>query len=153
MCTIPSRSAVKFIRGLVCRFGVPNCIITDNGSQFTSRLFREYYQSASIKICFVSVAYPRSNGQAERANPEVLKGLKTRSFNAKLEACSKKWLDNLQSIMWSIWTTATNPTGETPFFLVYGAEAILPTDVKFGSPRVLAFNEIHQEDLIKDCLL
>jgi hypothetical protein len=37
--------------------------------------------------------------------------------------------------------------------LVYGAEAVLPTDVKFGSPRVLAFNEIHQEDLIKDRLL
>jgi hypothetical protein len=55
--------------------------------------------------------------------------------------------------LWSILTTATKPTGETPFFLVYGAEAILPTDVKFGSPRLLAFNEIHQEDLIKDHLL
>jgi hypothetical protein len=65
-------------------------------------------------------------------------GLKTKSFNAKLEACSKKWLDNLQSILWSIRTTAIKPTGETPFFLVYGAEAVLPTDVKFGSPRVLA---------------
>jgi hypothetical protein len=37
--------------------------------------------------------------------------------------------------------------------LVYGAEAVLPTDVKFGSPRVFAFNEIRQEDLIKDRLL
>jgi hypothetical protein len=37
--------------------------------------------------------------------------------------------------------------------LVYGAEAVLRTNVKFGSPRVLAFNEIHQEDLIKDRLL
>jgi hypothetical protein len=37
--------------------------------------------------------------------------------------------------------------------LVYGTEAILPTDVKFGSPSVLAFNEIHQEDLINDRLL
>jgi hypothetical protein len=59
----------------------------------------------------------------------------------------------LQSIQWSICTIATKPSGETPFFLVYGAEAVLPTDVKFGSPRVLAFNEIHQEDLIKDRLL
>jgi hypothetical protein len=108
---------------------------------------------AGIKIYFASVAYPRSNGQAERPNAEVLKGLKMRSFNAKFEASGKKWLDNLQSILWSIRTTATKPTGETPFFLVYGAEAVLPTDVKFGSPRVLAFNEIHQEDLIKDCLL
>jgi hypothetical protein len=55
--------------------------------------------------------------------------------------------------LWSIRTTATKPTGETPFFLVYGAEAVLPTDVKFGSPRVLAFDEIRQEDLIKDRLL
>jgi hypothetical protein len=76
-----------------------------------------------------------------------------KSFNAKLEACGKKWLDNLQSILWSIRTTATKPTGETPFFLVYRAEAILPIDVKFRSPRVLTFNEIHQEDLIKDRLL
>jgi transposase InsO family protein len=90
VCTILARSAVKFIRGLVYHFGVPNRIITDNGSQFTSGLFREYCASAGIKICFASVAYPRSNGQAERANAEVLKGLKTKSFNAKLEACGKK---------------------------------------------------------------
>jgi transposase InsO family protein len=153
MCTIPARSAVKFIHGLVCRFGVPNRIITDNGSKFTSGLFREYCASAGIKICFASAAYPRSNGQAKRANAEVLKGLKTRSFNAKLEACGKKWLDNLQSILWSIRTTTTKPTEETPFFLVYGVEAVLPTDVKFGSPRVLTFNEIRPEDLIKDRLL
>jgi transposase InsO family protein len=142
VCTIPARSAIKFIHGLVCRFAVPNRIITNNDSQFTSGLFREYCTSADIKIYFASAAYPRINGQAERANAEVLKGLKMRSFNAKLEACGKQWLDNLQSILWSIRTTATKPTGETPFFLVYGAEVVLPTDVKFGSPRVLAFNEI-----------
>jgi transposase InsO family protein len=62
MRTIPARSAIKFIHGLVCRFGVPNRIITDNGSQFTSGLFREYCASVGIKICFASVAHPRSNG-------------------------------------------------------------------------------------------
>jgi transposase InsO family protein len=48
--TILARSAVKFIRGQVCRFGVPNRIITDNGRQFTSGLFREYCASIGIKI-------------------------------------------------------------------------------------------------------
>jgi transposase-like protein len=60
--TIPARSAVKFIHGLVCHFGVPNRIITDNGSQFTNGLFREYCASVSVKICFTSIAHPRSNG-------------------------------------------------------------------------------------------
>ena len=76
------------------------------------------------------MAHPRSNGQAERANAEVLKGLKTRTFKKKLEACGRGWYDELRSILWSIHTTATKPTGETPFFLVYGAEAVLPRGVR-----------------------
>jgi hypothetical protein len=65
----------------MCRFGVTNRIITDNGSQFTSDLFQEYYASIGTKIFFASIAYPRSNGQAEHANAEVLKGLKMKSFD------------------------------------------------------------------------
>ena len=41
--TIPAGSAVKFIKRLVSRFGLPNCIITDNSSQFTSNLFKTYW--------------------------------------------------------------------------------------------------------------
>jgi len=86
------------------------------------------------------VAHRRSNGQAERAHAEVLRGLKTSTFKKKLEACGKGWHDELQSVMWSIRTIATKPTGETPFFLVYGAEAILPHEVKHrthGSWRLM----------------
>ena len=36
---VTTQSAVKFFKGLVCRFGVPNRVITDNGMQFTSRTF------------------------------------------------------------------------------------------------------------------
>lgn len=91
------------------------------------------------------MAHPWSNGQAERANAEVLRGLKVRSFKKKLEACSWGWVDKLPSVLWSIRTIATKPTGETPFFLVYKAEAVLPHEIKHQSPHVLAFDEERQE--------
>ena len=73
------------------RFGVPNRIITDNGSQFNSNLFKMYCTNLGTQICYASVAQPRSNGQAERANAEVLRGLNTRTFKKKLAACGRGW--------------------------------------------------------------
>jgi hypothetical protein len=56
---IPVRSTVKFIKTLVCRFGVPKQIITDNVSQFTSGLFKSYYANLGMKIFYASI--PRNN--------------------------------------------------------------------------------------------
>ena len=93
------------------------------------------------------MAHPRSNGQAECANAEVLRGLKTRTFKKKLEACGRGWHDELQSVLWSIRTTATKSTGETPFFFVYGAKAVLPHELRHRSAQVLAFDETHQDTM------
>ncbi|KAM0833369.1 hypothetical protein ACQ4PT_064303 [Festuca glaucescens] len=121
----------------------------DNGNQFTSGLFKSYCPDMGTKIWYASVAHAESKGQAERANAEVLKGLKTRSFQKKLKACGKGWLDALEGVLWSIRTTATKPTGETPFFLVYGAESVIPAELMHGSPRVITFNETQQDELRK----
>jgi hypothetical protein len=43
--------------------------------------------------------------------------------------------------VWSLRTTPSRATGFTPFFLVYDAEAVLPTDLKYGSPRVRGYDE------------
>jgi hypothetical protein len=44
-------------------------------------------------------------------------------------------------MLWSLRTTPNKSTGLTPFFLVYRAEAILPSDVQYDSPRVEAYEE------------
>ena len=59
--------------------------------------------------------------------------------------CRRGWHDELQSVLWSIHTTSTKPTGSTSFFLVYGAEEVLPHEVKNRSARVLAFDETQQD--------
>lgn len=48
----------KFIKSLVCHFGVPSRIMTDNGSQFTSGLFKTYCASIGTQIYFAFVAHP-----------------------------------------------------------------------------------------------
>jgi transposase InsO family protein len=66
-----------FIKYIVCSFRVLNRIITDNRSQFTSGIFQGYCKDLGIQICYASVAHPESNDQVERANIEILMGLKT----------------------------------------------------------------------------
>ena len=78
---VTAQSAVKFFKGLVCRFGVPNRVTTNNSTHFTSHAFMQYIEDLGSKVCFSSVAHPRSNDQAERANAEVLRGLKTKTFD------------------------------------------------------------------------
>jgi hypothetical protein len=68
----------------------------------------------------------------------VLQGLKPRIFD-KLNKHCKKWAVELPSILWSLRRMMlSQATGFTPFFLVYRSEAMLPTDVEYGSPRLKA---------------
>ena len=68
---ITKKSAVAFLKSIVCRFGVPNRIIADNGTQFKSRLFQEYCEDIDIQLYFASVAHPaamdRSREQMQRS--------------------------------------------------------------------------------------
>ena len=47
----------------------------------------------------------------------------------------------LSALLWSLGMTPSRATGYTPFFMVYGSEAILPTDLDNGAPRVKAYDE------------
>jgi hypothetical protein len=83
----------------------------------------------------VSIAHLESNGQVEEANVEMLKGLKTRTYN-DLKKPGQKWIDELLSALWGNRTSPSWATRETPFFLVYEAEVVLPPEVTMGSLHV-----------------
>nr|AAP03404.1 putative GAG-POL precursor [Oryza sativa Japonica Group] len=143
--TITADKARDFFINIVHRFGVPNRIITDNDTQFTSGAFKDFCEDFSIKICYASVAHPMSNGQVERANGMILQGIKARVFD-RLHPYAGKWVDQLPSVLWSLRTTPSRATGQSPFFLVYGAEAMLPSEVEFESLRFRNFNEEGYEE-------
>jgi hypothetical protein len=55
-------------------------------------------------------------------------------------------------VVWSLRTTPSRATGFTPFFLVYGAEAILTTDLEYGSPRTRAYDDRSNQTSREDSL-
>jgi hypothetical protein len=81
-----------------------------------------------------------TNGQVERANGMILQGLKPRIYN-DLSKFGKRWIKELPSLVWSLRTTPSRATSFLPFFLVYGAEVVLPTDLEYGSPRTKAYDD------------
>jgi hypothetical protein len=78
---ITSEEAVKFIGDIKHCFGVPNRIITDLGTAFTSSVFWDFCQDNLIDVYYSFVAHPRCNGQVERANGMVLQALKDRIYH------------------------------------------------------------------------
>ena len=129
-----------FFIDIIHYFGVPNSIITDNDTQFTGRKFIRLCDEKHIRIDWATVAHPRTNELVERANGMLLQGLKPRIFN-RLNNFGARWVAELPAVLWSLRTTPSQATGYTPFFVVYGSEAVLPTDLDYGAPRVRVYDE------------
>nr|XP_025678495.1 uncharacterized protein LOC112778389 [Arachis hypogaea] len=131
LASITATQCRKFLwRQIITRFGIPEIIISDNGTQFADTKFKEFLNGLRISHRFSSVEHPQTNGQMESANKIIVKGLKKRLDEAK-----GLWADELGSVLWSYRTTPQTATGETPLRLTYGTEAIIPVEIGDPSPR------------------
>jgi hypothetical protein len=81
----------------------------------------------------------------------ILQGLKPKIFD-RLNKSGQKWLQELSSVIWSLKTTPSRATGFTLFFLVYGAEAVLPADLEYESPKVKGYDENANQRACEDSL-
>ena len=85
-------------------------------------------------------AYPQSNGQADAVNKAILNGLKRR-----LDSAKSNWAKELPNVLWAYRTTPHRSTGETPFSLTYGVEAVIPAEVNMCNARIGGFNPVQNE--------
>jgi transposase InsO family protein len=139
---IRAEQTVTFFTDIVYRFGVPNSIITDNGSQFTGRKFLEFCDKFHIRMnSIITDSEAREKGRI--LNPRIFD---------RLNKSGRKWLQELPTVVWSLRTTPSRATGFTPFFLVHGAEVVLPTDLEYGSPRVRGYDEGANQQAREDSL-
>jgi transposase InsO family protein len=142
-----AETAVQFFKRITCRFGMPHSIVTYNGTNFDSKKFQKFCDDGGIKLKFASVAHPQTNGQVERINGLIGDGLKKR-----LTGAAGAWVEELPSVLWILRTTPNRSTQYTPFFLVHGAEAVLPADVRFEAPRVTAYTKATSNIALQDAV-
>lgn len=89
LAAITTKNVIKFLwKSIVCRFGIPYSMVTDNGKQFDCDRFREWCAELGIRKSFSTPVFPKSNGQVEATNKTLIRVLKKklgREKGAKVE--------------------------------------------------------------------
>ncbi|XP_021725327.1 uncharacterized protein LOC110692606 [Chenopodium quinoa] len=137
----------SFGKNIITRFGVPKPMVFDNGPQFETDHLRDYLSYQGIAHCFTSNRCPKANGQVEAYNKLISNVIKR-----NLEKAGRLWADELVNVLWSIRMTTKSSTGETPFFLVYGAEVVLLIEMYEPTLRVMLYDESANWEAMKTAL-
>ena len=144
--SIKYRDFTRFIwKNIVYRFGIPRSIVSDNGPQFDSRVYRDFFQELKIINLYSTPRYPHSNGQAEASNKTLLTALKE-----QLDSVKGKWVEELPGVLCAYRTTAQKPTGISLFALTNGMEAIIPTEIGLPTIRTTTPESENAESIARE---
>lgn len=108
---------LNMLREMANTFGFAHRIVTDRGTAFTSKAFKDFCEENSIQHIQNAVRTPRANGQIERINQNINTYLRTTTVEAK------KWDATLHKLQWAINTQLNNTTGCCPNDVIFRFKA------------------------------
>ena len=126
-----ARAVIKFLKNIMINQGKPNKITCDNGTHFLNSEVHQFCEENGIKI-FHSTSYaPQTQGQVERMNGVLKKQL------AKFKASeSEEWDDYIKEAAFVYNTTPIEGLkNRTPFYLMHGYEAEIPSKIKLPQAK------------------
>src|ERR1051325_4780368 len=139
---VDQEAVIDFIQShIMCRFGVPETITTDQGTVFIGQKMQDFTKEAGIKLLTSTPYYAQANGQVEAAN-KVIIGLIKKHVGKK----PRNWHQTLDQALWACRTSPKEATGATPFRLAYGHNVVLPVEIHVQSVRIQQQHEIPSQD-------
>ncbi|GKD07470.1 reverse transcriptase domain-containing protein, partial [Tanacetum coccineum] len=142
---ITGNQVKKFVwDNIVCRFGLPREIVSDNDKQFSDNPFKDWCKKLNITQRFASVKHPQSNRLVERANRSLGEGIK-----ARLGERNKNWIEELPHVLWAHRTMIKSSHGDTPFSLTYGTEAVIPAEIGMPTYRTAVVDVVHNNEELR----
>ena len=122
---INDTKVIQFLQwNIVTRFGLPNCLVFDNAKYFSSLKIIEFALKYNINIKYSANYYPQRNGVAEFSNKNLLWIIKKTVVKNQ-----RDWHTTLDTTLWADRVTLRNSLRTSPYFLVYGKEAILSPNI------------------------
>jgi transposase InsO family protein len=137
--TVNTSQVIAFLNSnIITRFGIPDCLVFDNASYFSSLEMSEFALEKGIKLKYSTSYYPQGNGLAESTNKNLIKIIKRTVVENH-----KNW-HNALNALWADRVTPKAVVGNSPFFLFYGREAILPPHILL--PSLQLSQKVQEED-------
>nr|GEX24402.1 reverse transcriptase domain-containing protein [Tanacetum cinerariifolium] len=142
VATITSGQVKKFVwDNIVCHLGISGEIVSDNGKQFNDNPFKDWCDKLNITQRFASVKHLQSNGLVERANRSLGEGIKSRPGEG-----NKNWVEELPHVLWVHRTMIKSSHGDIPFYITYGTEAVIPTEIGMPTYRTAAVDVVSNDE-------
>nr|XP_033508101.1 uncharacterized protein K02A2.6-like [Nicotiana tomentosiformis] len=140
---IAKKVIADFVRDhIVCRFGVPKSIITDNATNLNRDMMQAMFITFKIKHRNFTTYRPQMNGAVEAANKNIKKILRKMVYNYK------QWHEKLSSALLGYRTKVQTSTRETPYLLVYYTEVVIPAEVEIPSLRIIQEAELSDAEWV-----
>jgi len=123
--------AYHFVTSFVCLHGIPNTLVSDQGTEFLSRILIETCKLLKIKKCNTSPYHPQANGALERSHRTL--GEYLRHY---VDADQRNWDTYIPYAMFVYNSSEHQATGKQPYELLYGKTLQVPTScTKAPEPR------------------
>ncbi|XP_055802061.1 uncharacterized protein LOC129871200 [Solanum dulcamara] len=129
---VTKKVVADFVRNnIICRFGIPESIITDNATNLNNDLMKEICERFKIVHRNSTTYRAQMNEVVEVENKNIKKILR------KIVYSHRKWHENLPYALLGYRTTIRTSARVTPYMLVYGSEAVILAEVEIPSLRII----------------
>ncbi|XP_070056452.1 uncharacterized protein [Nicotiana tomentosiformis] len=137
---VTKKAVVDFVHSnIICRFGIPKTIITDDAVNLNNHLMREVCEQFKITHRNSTPYWTKANGAIEVENKNIKKILR------KMVQGSRQWHEKLPFALLGYRTSV----GATPYLLVYGTEAVIPVEIEIPSLQIIVEAEIEDDEWVK----
>jgi transposase InsO family protein len=132
------------VQEIIPRHGCPRTLLSDRGSPFLSKLSHAVYELLGVKKLNTTAYHPQCNGLVERFNHTVVAML-TMYTNEYPD----DWDEHLNYCIWAYRTSTNDTTKHSPFYLLYGREALFPLDAMLESEEKYRSSEEYVAEIIQ----